>query len=150
MSFWLVGEAPTPRVPIPMTPDDTGIPHAANRLLTITGWSCDEFCRIFSVRTTVWNNPTRLWMEVGRTAAAKLVERGRSSGAQGIAIMGPRAAEAFQMDDFEPFSWVGLLAVIPCPAARTKWWYSRPDSREVAQSFFQEIRCRSQSSSSGG
>lgn len=156
MAYWLVGEAPTTTVEQPeavLTPDDTGRPSLANRLLQMTGWTIGEFKAVFDVRRTVWKRPWPLWLDEGRQRAASIGEDARV--AIGVVVVGQMAAAAFGLAGESPFEWAGKYAVVPhpCPTRIARTW-NVPGTREKAQAFFAQIlktyRARNRSRSRPG
>jgi hypothetical protein len=152
VSFWLVGEAPTPETvghpELWLLPDDSGIPHSANKLFSLTGWSRRLYVAIFDHRTTVWQHPQRIWIDEGRRKAAKIAEESMKAGTLGVLILGNKAAEAFWMAEEEPLVWVGRFCVIPHPSGRCRFW-SQPGAHERARVFFKELQCKHESMMGG-
>lgn len=150
MGFWLVGDAPhTPAIGNPelaMTPDDSGVPYTPNRLLEVTTWTIDVFCRVFTTRTTVWDHPQRIWMPRGRERAATIGLKSRADGSLGVVLVGAETAKAFNLADETPFEWIGRYAVVPHPTGKCRQWNppdpsARASIRERARAFFEDLRC---------
>lgn len=142
MGYWLVGEAPTKQtVDNPeamLTPDDTGMPNLANRLLDLTGWTIGQFVSVFDVRTTVWKRHWPMWLDEGRQNASVIGEAAK--GAPGVVLVGQMAAAAFGLDGEALFEWFGRYSVIPNPApTRLMRYRNIPGLREKARDFFDQI-----------
>lgn len=142
MTYWLVAESPTEETrdnpERALTPDDTGIPNLANRLLNLTGWTIGEFLSVFSNRRTVWKRPRPLWIDEGRKSAALISEAAK--GADGVVVMGHMAVAAFGLEGESPFEWIGKYASIPnpYPAMIGRYWNIQ-GMREKARGFFSGI-----------
>lgn len=148
--YWLVGDAPiaaTAAHPeLWMTPDDTGIPHVANRLLSFTGWTMDVYMRVFVRRTHVWRQPRPMWIDQGRERARLIAEE--SVGSSGVVIIGEHAAMAFRMEHDRLLEWVGRFVRVPTPHGMCSFW-SEVDAHERARAFFESLRvsvCHGQAS----
>lgn len=143
MSYWLVGESPHPatvgRPDLWLTPDESGLPHTANRLLRLTGWTLDLFLQIFDRRTNVWTSPIHRWFADGRRNAARIAEEVcHDAEAQGVVVLGAKAARAFNLGDDEPLEWIGSYVFVPHPSGRCQFW-NEPGNRAAAEGFFGEI-----------
>lgn len=153
MAYWLVGDAPEKetgpsnatrvteiggfdRAERTLTPDDTGLPNLANRLLNLSGWTIGEFLSIFEVRTTVWKKPWPKWICEGRHR--KIAEEAKD--ADGVVLVGHLCAEAFGVP-MDPFEWHGKYAVVPNPAPTrlTRYW-NAPGMKDRARGFFDGLR----------
>lgn len=132
---WLIGEAPTIGCADSLTPDETGLPRSANRLLAITGWTLDEFLSVFDHRANLWRHPKQIWMDEGRRHAAEIAEE---SGDARVVVLGARAAAAFGLT--EPFEWVGRFALCPHMAGKSWCFWNTPTAQSRAQAFFAEVR----------
>lgn len=138
MGYWLVGEAPArehvDNPEIGLTPDGTGMPNLANRLLDLTGWTIGQFVAIFEVRTTVWKRAWPMWLDEGRKRAAAIGEAAK--GSEGVVLVGHMAAEAFGLQT-DPFEWCGRYACVPNPApTRLARYMKVPGMQEKAREFF--------------
>lgn len=143
MSYWLVGEAPNRatvgRPDLWLRPDSTTIPHAANRLLALTGWNLRTFLRVFPTRTNVWEKPIHLWIDVGRERARKIAEESLADGSAGVVILGAKAADVFGVGGEPYFEWVGRFVCVPHPSGRCRIW-NQDGVRERAREFFEGLR----------
>jgi len=143
MSYWLVGESPNSETVgkphLWLRPDSTGIPHAANRLLTLTGWDLRTYMRVFPKRTNVWESPIHLWIQVGRERARKIAEESLDDGSAGVVVLGSKAAEAFGIGGDPYFQWIGRFVSVPHPSGRSRIW-NQDGVKERARAFFETLR----------
>ena len=145
MTYWLVGDAPTREtLATPeswLTPDASGRPSPANRLLALTGWTLQVFLRTFAPRRNLWVNPNRVWTAEGRAQAAKIVTQSFNDGSDGVVVLGMRAASMFDLDANEPMTWRGRFAFVPHTAKQSQFW--TPEHRAQALAFFGGLLKRS-------
>lgn len=164
----LVGHSPNPatvgRPDLWLLPDDSGIPHAANRLLRHTGWSISDYLAIFE-RTNLLPDLQARPVSERRRLAENIVERVRDdSDLRSILILGAETASAFfwihqfaeKPNKPETMSWdfvqgraaggpddhpvvLQLASWLPHPSGRNQWWNSY-GNRVRAHNFFQAIR----------
>jgi len=142
MAFWLIGEAPNPPTvghpDLWLLPDGSGLPHTANRLLALTGWSLEQYLQVFDHRTNLWNSPANVWIYNGRRRAEKIVSESAADGSLGVVVLGTKAAHAFGFEDVEPLTWYDRFALVPHPSGRCRFWGS-PDNRAAARFFFDGV-----------
>lgn len=135
--FMLVGEAPnaaTARRPdLWLLPDDSGVQHAANRLLSLAPqlWTIDYFTRLFPARDNVSPRPGWIPRSEQRRRARALAHRAQEIGVVGMVLLGARARGAFLWTSSTP-DWCewghvepGLdipAAALPHPSGRNRWW----------------------------
>lgn len=140
MRYWLVGDSSgrCDRDAVDTwTPDETGMPTPANRLLELTGWSIATFLATFCPRINLWSNPKRAWVDEGRAAAARVSSKSLADGSSGVVILGVRAAAMFELQPNELFEWHGRFAFVPHPSAQSKLW--TPEHRATGRAFFQRL-----------
>lgn len=121
-----------------LTPDASGLPTPANRLLDLTGWTISTFLATFSPRTNLWSNPHRVWVAEGRAQAARIAEQSLKDGSDGVIVLGSLAARMFDLQAEEAMEWRGRFAFVPHPALQSKQWLS-PERRERGRAFFASL-----------
>lgn len=138
MAYYLVGEAPT-TTGGNLIPDDSVIMSVANRLRRISGYSVEEFLRVFPHRTYLWLTHARMWPREGKLRAAQIAGQADVLGLDGVVVIGKRTAECYGIDAPE-FAWRNVrgkpTAFIPHPGGMCKFWNS-PDARTIARRFFE-------------
>lgn len=136
--YWLVGDYPSREaIATPeswLTPDETGLPNPANRLLDLTGWTLPVFLATFKPRVNLWANPNRIWVAEGRAQAARMAEQSLKDGSDGVIVLGSLAARMFDLHAEEEMEWHGRFAFVPHPAGQSRYW--TPEHRELARAFF--------------
>lgn len=134
----LVGESPNwntvGKPHLWLLPDDTGKKHSANNLLKITGYTLDEYLRIFPVRTNVWTRPVERDHIRGR-ASAEII---RTMGDR-LLVLGKRPAEVFGISDQGYFEWIDGVARCPHPSGRNRQW-NDPEMVLRARRFFSGLK----------
>lgn len=135
--YWLVGDAPPRDAEVPdawLTPDDSGLPTPANRLLEITGWSASVFLSTLRPRVNLWSNPNRIWKADGQAHAAKIARASLADGSAGVIILGVLAARMFDLHAGEAMEWHGRFAFVPHPAGHSRDWTA--ENKRRAREFF--------------
>lgn len=119
------------------TPDETGLPSPANRLLELTGWSIATFLATFCPRVNLWSNPNRIWVDEGRAAAARVSSQSLADGSIGVVILGARAAAMFGFNANEELEWRGRFAFVPHPSGQSRYWTT--EHRQQGRAFFASL-----------
>lgn len=146
----LVGEAPNPatvgRPALWLRPDSSGKRHSANLLLGYTGWTWDEYMRIFE-RTNL--SPIPAMPKATCKARAKELLELAARQRQVVLVLGRRAAPFFSLGGQPYFSQVHFPGLersepVPCflvphPSGRNLWW-NEQENRDYARSFFTKLK----------
>jgi len=147
VTFALVGEAPNQatinRPSLWLLPHPGSSNTAANRLLLFSGYTEDEFHRVFSLRTNVWLSATGATpITIGRARAVEIIKTVMERKLRGVVLLGSRAAEAFghrteplrfeRRGDFQ-------LVLLPHTSGRNVWW-NYEKNRRRARTFFEALR----------
>jgi len=163
----LVGEAPNCEVVaehpgLVLRPDSSGKMHSANRLLKFTGWSQEDYLRIFVRRNVLDFVPPKgirgrtFPTEKARFGVTRLLREVEDSrtlddGSRVISamvVLGRRAASAFEWwtngEKLDYLQWGRVVltprstisaAIVPHPSGVCRWW-NEEKNRKEAREFF--------------
>lgn len=160
--YVLVGEAPNAatvgRPHLWLVPDDSGIPHTANRLRDLAGMTTPEYLRVFQRRDNVLPGIPRggRWVkrhdEIARARADGLMRS--SSLSEHFVLLGMRAARAFGLVKPEPLVWLNvcastddvrclpqslrLAAYLPHTSGLNRWWNDE-ENKSRGQEFLSHL-----------
>lgn len=157
MTFLLLGEAPNnATIGAPelwLLPDNSGVPHTANRLRELAGYSHGDYRRVFSARQNVLAEPPSKWNAAirrkAREGAEVALEAAQRLRALGVVCLGRRAMDAVTdgrktiafdwttaqaMTDLEPIR----VVYVPHTSGRNLWW-NEPVNQRAAGAFFGKL-----------
>jgi hypothetical protein len=145
----LIGESPnwnTEHHPeLWLRPDRSGACHSANRLLTYTGWTLEEYLAWFDRTNLVRRAVTKWPREEAAHASVALFIKAASSGQKVIqAFFGSRKIallkwKPLEVDGLTPLNGPAHFAVVPHPSGRNLWWNSK-EHRAQALAFFTHLK----------
>lgn len=141
-----------------MLPDDSGLAHTANRLLGYSGFTRQEFLRVFPVRTNAQASCGRFDLRAARRRFEGLLARVLVAQCEepqvSIVLLGRRAwgssdscSGGAHLADQAPYTWVDIpglyrprarLAYVPHTSGMTRA-YNTPEQRRACREFLQSL-----------
>lgn len=138
-------------------PDDSGIPHTANRLRDLAGWTTREFLRVFVQRDNVSSSIVGSWTRNVKLAcgdrAYNALHRAASAGIRTAVCVGRHATEAALAATqpsrvLAPFEWADVgplcggpfsVAYLPHTSGRNRFW-NLAGSEVAGRAFLMAVR----------